>query len=102
MEAGVVAGHPADQPDLHLVVEAQALEDALRGLVADEVRPRLGVRRERGDDLAQLGALERGGAGWLIYGGKQSAECLPDLCRIAKCGGHVVDESGRRERIRTR
>ena len=38
-EAGVVARHPADEPDLDLVVEAQALEDALGGVVADEVAP---------------------------------------------------------------
>ena len=59
METGVVPRHPAYQPDLDLIVEAQALEDALRGVAADAVRPRLGVGGERGDDGAQLGGLER-------------------------------------------
>ena len=60
VEAGVVAGHPADEPDLDLVVEAQALEDALGRVVADEVAPALGGGGEAGDDLAQLGATQDG------------------------------------------
>jgi hypothetical protein len=63
VEAGVVAGHPADEPDLDLVVEAQALEHALGGVVADEMAPAVGGGRHAGDDPAQLGAPEDGGGG---------------------------------------
>jgi hypothetical protein len=58
VEAGVVPGHPADQPDFDLVVEAQALEDPLRGIVADQMDPRRGVGGQPGDQRAQLSALE--------------------------------------------
>ena len=59
MEAGVVAGHPADEPDLELIVEAQALEDALGGVVADQMGPRLRIGGQTRDDRAQLGAPQR-------------------------------------------
>ena len=51
VEAGVVTGHPTDEPDLDLVVQAQALEDALGGVVADEMAPALGVGGEWGGSV---------------------------------------------------
>ena len=66
MEAGVVPGHPADQPDLDLVVDAQAREDALLGVVADQVLPGLRVGGKPGDQLAQLGAFEGRGRGQVL------------------------------------
>src|SRR3954453_20255550 len=53
VEAGVLAGHPAAQPDLDLIVQAHALEDALAAVVADETAPTLGVGGEAGHDPAQ-------------------------------------------------
>jgi hypothetical protein len=67
----VLTGHPADEPDLDLVVQAQALEDALGRVVADQMAPALGVGGEAGHDAAQLGAPEDGGGG-VRHRGKQS------------------------------
>ena len=46
VKAGVMPGHPADEPGLDLGLVDHLLEDALRGIVADEVGPPGGVGGE--------------------------------------------------------
>src|SRR4051812_2754366 len=54
VEAGVVPRHPADQPGLEVGLVEHALEDALRGVVANEVLPRGGLRGQACHQAAQL------------------------------------------------
>ena len=54
VEAGVVPGHPADEPRDGVVRLQQRVEHALRGVVADAVLPQRRARREVRRQVAQL------------------------------------------------
>src|SRR4051794_28081549 len=54
MEAGVVSVGPADEPQLCLVRGVQELADALSGVVAHQVAPRVAVAADGVHELAQL------------------------------------------------
>jgi len=58
VEAGVVAAHPRDDPDVDVAVAPQLLEAAAVGVDADQVPPRTRRRGDLGDEPAQLGAIE--------------------------------------------
>ncbi len=54
VKARVVVVHPADEPDGDVLVAQQLLVRPHRGVVVDEVLPRLGPRREAGHERPQL------------------------------------------------
>src|SRR4051812_34335875 len=47
--------HPANQPDLHVLVAEQLLVDPSLRIVADQVLPEIGPEHQIADETAQLG-----------------------------------------------
>ena len=70
VEAGVVALHPADEPDRQVLVGQQLLERAAVGFVAHQRLPQVVVRGDA-----------RGHAGQLGLGQEAAAEVLGDHAR---------------------
>src|SRR5205085_12490538 len=60
VEAGVVAGHPADQPERQMRVAEELLENPLGRVVAHQALPQLRLPRQRPDEVPQLLATEVG------------------------------------------
>src|SRR3954452_13539646 len=55
VKARVVVVHPADQPDLDMLIAEQLLVDPGLGVVLDQVLPDLGPEHQVADEPVQLG-----------------------------------------------
>lgn len=59
VKAGVLAGEPAEQPDLVFLGALEKLVPAAGSVVPDQAKPRLRVSRRVRDDLGQSSRLQR-------------------------------------------
>ena len=88
VEARVVVVHPADEPDLDLVVAAQQLVAALARVVLDQVLPRLRLRHQVGDQ-----GLERAHAATAMRPVNVALACRARTSPAGSSGGPTTGRS---------